>query len=297
MSATIKLHVSTADVLPVTNSMSSSDQMSTNVSISMNATMPLIDAMTMPPAEIPLVATHVNVTLVSLGMDSNVLISMSAMTTHVMLLQPVPIALVHSAANVNTDGLVMDSLVPITMNAKMVFNGWTKSVLTMHSVPILMVGSHATVTLDTLVTASMSASISMNVRLVKIIAMLMHPAPILTAVSPAPVTMASPVTVLPAMMSMNAKVKMNATPTVHALILMAVMNAPVTKVTMVMDLSAWIMTSVQTLKITAAHLTQLVPILTVHIPAHVMSVTEADPMTVSSVSLTMNMSKIPTTSM
>ena len=111
MSAMIKLQVSTADVLPVTNSMSSSDQMSTNVSISMNATMPLIDAMTMPPAEIPLVATHVNVTLVSLGMDSNVLISMSAMTTHVMLLQPVPIALVHSAANVNTDGLVMDSLV------------------------------------------------------------------------------------------------------------------------------------------------------------------------------------------
>ena len=32
--------------------------MSTNVSISINATMSLIDAMTMPPVEIPLVATH-----------------------------------------------------------------------------------------------------------------------------------------------------------------------------------------------------------------------------------------------
>ena len=93
---------------------------------------------------------------------------------------------------------------------------------------ILMMASHATVTLDTLVTVLMSASISTNVRLVTIIAMLMHLAPILTAVSPALVTMASPVTVLPVMMSMNAKVKMNVMPTVHAPILMAVMNVPVT---------------------------------------------------------------------
>ena len=54
---TIKVHVSTADVLPVTNSMSSSDQMSIN------------DYAT---CEIQLVATHVNATLVSLVMDSNV---------------------------------------------------------------------------------------------------------------------------------------------------------------------------------------------------------------------------------
>ena len=79
--------VSTADVLPVTNSMLSSDQMSTNVSISMIATMPLIDAVTMPPVEIPLVATHVNATRVSLVMDSNVLILMNAIITHVMILK------------------------------------------------------------------------------------------------------------------------------------------------------------------------------------------------------------------
>ena len=95
MSATIKLQVSTADVLPVTNSMTFSDQMSTNVSISINATMPLIDAMTMPTVEIPLVAKHVNATLVSLVMYSNVLILMNAMITYVMLLQLVPTALVH----------------------------------------------------------------------------------------------------------------------------------------------------------------------------------------------------------
>ena len=135
----------------------------------------------------------------------------------------------------------------------------------MHSVLIPMVASHATVTLDTLVTVLMSASISTNVRLVTIIATLMHHAPILTAVSSALVTMASPVTVLPVMMSMNAKVKMNAMPTVQATILMAVINMPVTKATMVMDSSAWIMTNVPTLKITAAHPMQLVPILTVHI--------------------------------
>ena len=167
----------------------------------------------------------------------------------------------------------------------------------MHSVLILMVASHATVTLDTLVTVLMSASISTNVRLVTIIAMLMHLAPILTAVSPALVTMASPVTVLPVMMSMNAKVKMNVMQTVHAPILMAVMNVPVTKVTMVMDSCTWIMTNLPTLKITVAHPMQLVLILTVHIPAHVISVTEAEPMTVSSVSIMMNVSEIPTTSM
>ena len=89
LSAMIKLQVSTADV-------------STNVSISMAATMPLIDAMTMPPVEIPLVATHVNAILVSLMMDSNVLTLINAMIT---------------------DGLVMDSLVLITTNAKTVFNG------------------------------------------------------------------------------------------------------------------------------------------------------------------------------
>ena len=88
----------------------------------MNATMPLIDAMTMQPVEIPLVATHVNTPLVSLVMESNVLILMNAMITHVMLLQLVPTALVNSAAYV-TDGLVMDSLVLITTNAKTVFNG------------------------------------------------------------------------------------------------------------------------------------------------------------------------------
>ena len=55
------------------------------------------------------------------------------------------------------------------------------------------------------------------------------------------------------------------------------------------------MTNVPTLKITAAHPTHLVPILTVHIPVHVISATEADPMTVLSVSLMMNVSKIPTT--
>ena len=119
----IKLQVSTAYVPPVTNSMSSSDQMSTNVSISMNPTMPLIDAMAMPPVEIPLVATHVNATLVSLVIDTNVLILMNAMITHVMLLQLVPTALIHSAAHAITDGLVMDSLVLITTNAKTVFNG------------------------------------------------------------------------------------------------------------------------------------------------------------------------------
>ena len=89
----------------------------------MNATMPLIDAMTMQPVEIPLVATHVNTPLVSLVMESNVLILMKTMITHVMLLQLVPTALVNSAAYVITDGLVMDSLVLITTNAKTVFNG------------------------------------------------------------------------------------------------------------------------------------------------------------------------------
>ena len=110
----------------------------------------------------------------------------------------------------------------------------------------------STVRLDTLVTVLMSASISTNVRLVTIIAM--HLAPILTAVSYAFVTMASPVTVLPLMVSMNAM------PTVRAPILMVFMNVPVTKVTMVMDSSAWIMTKVPMLKITAAHSTQLSPI-------------------------------------
>ena len=86
MSATIKLQVSTADVLPVTNSMSTS----------------------MPPVEIPLVATHVNATLVSLVMDSNMLILMNVMITLVMLPQLVPTALIHLAAHVITDGLVMD---------------------------------------------------------------------------------------------------------------------------------------------------------------------------------------------
>ena len=43
------------------------------------------------------------------------------------------------------------------------------------------------------------------------------------------------------------------------------------------------MTNVTTLKITAADSTQLVPILKVHIPAHVISLAEAEPMTVSSV--------------
>ena len=46
---------------------------------------------------------------------------------------------------------------------------------------------------------------------------------------------------------------------------MAVINVPVTKVTIVMDSSAWIMTNVPTVKITAAHPMQLVSILTVHI--------------------------------
>ena len=87
-------------------------------------------------------------------------------------------------------------------------------------------------------TVLMSASISANVRLVTIIAKLMHLAPILTAFSHALETMASPVTVLRVMMSMNAKVKMNAMPTVYAPILMAVMNVPITKITMVMDSSA-----------------------------------------------------------
>ena len=79
--------------------------------------------MTMPPVEIPLVATHVNATLVSPVMDSNALILMNAIITHVMLLQLVPTSLVHSAAHVITDNLVMDSLVLITTNAKTVFNG------------------------------------------------------------------------------------------------------------------------------------------------------------------------------
>ena len=62
----------------------------------------------------------------------------------------------------------------------------------MQSVLIPMVASHATVKLDTLVTVLMSASISTNVRLVTLTAKLMHPASILTTVSPALVTMASP---------------------------------------------------------------------------------------------------------
>ena len=126
--------------------------------------------------------THVNAILISLVMDSNVLIFINAMITHVMLLQLVPTALVHSAVHVIRDGLVMDSHVLITTNAKTVFNGWTKFVLTMHSALIPMVASHATVTLDTLVTVLMSASITTNVRVVTMIAMLMHLAPILTAV-------------------------------------------------------------------------------------------------------------------
>ena len=80
----------------------------------------------------------------------------------------------------------------------------------MHSLLIPMVASHETVTLDTLMSVLMNASISTNVRLVTIIAMLMHLAPILTAVSPALVTMASWVIVLLVMMLMNAMVKMNA---------------------------------------------------------------------------------------
>ena len=89
----------------------------------MIATMPLIDAVTMPPVEIPLEATHVNATRVSLVMDSNVLILMNVMITLVMLPQLVPTALIHLAAHVITDGLVMNSLVLITTNAKTVFNG------------------------------------------------------------------------------------------------------------------------------------------------------------------------------
>ena len=64
--------------------------------------------MTIPPVEIPLVATHVNATLVSLVMDSNMLILMNVMITLVMLPQLVPTALIHLAAHVITDDLVMD---------------------------------------------------------------------------------------------------------------------------------------------------------------------------------------------
>ena len=57
------------------------------------------------------------------GDGFEMLILMNAMITHVILLQLVPTALVHSAAHVITNDLVMDSLVLITTNAKMVFNG------------------------------------------------------------------------------------------------------------------------------------------------------------------------------
>ena len=148
-------------MLPVTNSMSSSDQMSTNVSISMNATMPLIDAMTIPPVVISLVATHVNATLVSLVMDSNVLILMNAMITHEMLLQLVPTALVHSAAHAIMVSREMDLTALILMNVRLI----PITAMTMPPVKTKSDESLAGATTDILV-IELTAMMSTNVTLV-----------------------------------------------------------------------------------------------------------------------------------
>jgi hypothetical protein len=265
-----------------------------NALILMNVTTPLIDVTTSPPAPTPWVATHALATLVSLVTDLNALILMNVLIVHAMLPPLVQTPLVHSVVPATPDGPVMDSLVLTGMNVKTDFKDWNKSALIMLSVPILMVTSHVPVILDILVTVSMSVSILTNATLVTITATLMRHAATLTVVLLVPVTMASLVMASLVMMSMNAMVKMNAMPTVHAPIHTEVTLVLVTKVTMATDLSVWTMTNVPTLRTTAVHLMQLAPTLMAHIPAHVILVTETVLMTDSNVSTTMNVLKTPT---
>ena len=104
----IKLQVSTADVLPVTNSMSSSDQMSTNDYTTCGNT-------------IGSYTCECNTCFTGDGFECADINECDNNPCDDSEIEPT--ALVHSAAHVITDNLVMDSLVLITTNAKTVFNG------------------------------------------------------------------------------------------------------------------------------------------------------------------------------
>jgi len=275
--------------------MPSSELMTINALISMNANMPPTDVTTMLPVPIQWAVTHANVTLVSLVTDSIALILTNVLKIHAMLQLLVQTLLVHSVVLAIADGPVMDSLVPIGMNVKMDSNAWIKFALRMLSVPTLMAVSLAVVTLVIPATVSMSVSMLTNVQLVKTTVTLMPNVQTLMVASLVLVTTVSPVMVSLVTTSMNVTAKMNAMPMVLALIPMVVTLVLVTKVTMAMDLSAWTMMNVPMLTITVVHLMQLVPTLTVLTPAHVTLATETVPTTGSNALITTNVLKTPTT--